>query len=266
MILVFLFLFGLAIGSFLNVLVLRINTGETLRGRSRCFSCLAKLAWYDLIPLASYFAIRGKCRYCRSKVSRQYSIVEFMAGVIFAVTGWIVFGAVDPVFTDGKIFQYILNVSFFSALLAASVYDIRHKIIPDQFSLFLLAVAVVSEIFMLYTNVSGASLGADFLAAVGAFIFFGGLWFVSRGAWMGFGDVKLAISLGLFLGYPGILFGIVFAFWSGALFGIAMMIAGRYGRKTEVPFAPFLALGTLLAFLFMASGATLSYYNYISVI
>jgi prepilin signal peptidase PulO-like enzyme (type II secretory pathway) len=266
MILVFLFLFGLAIGSFLNVLILRINTGETLGGRSRCFSCLAKLAWYDLVPLASYFAIRGKCRYCRSKVSWQYPIVELMAGVIFVVTGWIMFGAVNQVFTDGKIFQYILNVSFFSTLLAASVYDIRHKIIPDQFSLFLFVVAVISEVFMIKAGVSGASLGADVLAASGAFIFFGGLWLISRGAWMGFGDAKLAISLGLFLGYPGILFGIVFAFWSGALFGIAMMVAGRYGRKTEVPFAPFLALGTLLAFIFMASGAVMSYYNYISVI
>lgn len=264
--LIFLFLFGLAAGSFLNVVILRLNTGETLRGRSRCFACLKRLAWHDLIPLGSFFVIRGRCRYCGSKISLQYPIVEFITGCIFASVGWFTFyGGAAPL-TVGKVFPYLLNVSFFSVLLAAAAYDIRHKIIPDQFSLALLIIAAVSELFALYANLGAVSAGEDFLAALGAFLFFAGLWFISGGRWMGFGDAKISFSIGLFLGFPGAILGLVLAFWSGALFGISMMILGRYGRKAEVPFAPFLAIGAYGAFLLIVSNVALQYYSYIIVV
>lgn len=249
MILVLLFILGLAFGSFLNVIILRVNSGETLWGRSRCFSCLHKLEWRDLIPVISYINIGGRCRHCGSGISLQYPIVELLTGVIFVSTAYLIFGA--P--------RFIFAAAFFTVLLAISVYDIRHKIIPDQFSLALLAVAAGFE-------VTSPFAWSDIFSALGAFAFFALLWLISRGRWMGFGDAKIAFSIGLFLGYPGVLIALTLAFWIGAIFGIGMLLAGVYGRKTEVPFAPFLALGAYGAFLFLASPASMLLYEYIGII
>jgi leader peptidase (prepilin peptidase) / N-methyltransferase len=264
--LVLLFFVGIAIGSFLNVLILRVNTGEGVGGRSRCFSCLKKLGWADLVPIASYVSIRGRCRYCKSKVSLQYPLVELVTGVIFVVIAIMMFGYRGPVFSNELFLSYALTVAFFSTLIAISVYDIRHKIIPDQFSLALFIIALTFEVTKIFSaaDLARAELMPSILAALGVFGFFGGLWFISGGRWMGFGDAKIAISIGLFLSYPGILYGILFAFWSGALFGIAMMVAGYYNRKTEVPFGPFLAFGAMLAYIFLVF-ATDFYMWYYSV-
>ncbi len=267
--LVLLFLLGIAIGSFLNVLVLRVNTGENMRGRSRCFSCLKKLGWHDLVPILSYITIRGRCRYCKSKVSLQYPLVELVTGAIFVIIGVMMFGYDMPVISYSQFAIYLLTVAFFSMLVAISAYDARHKIIPDQFSIALFAIAALFEMLVLY-QVSGNIRGEfipSALAALGAFGFFGGLWLVSGGRWMGFGDAKIAISIGLFLGYPAILYGLLFAFWSGALFGIFMLVWGAYSRKAEIPFAPFLAFGCFLAYIFMyfASDFFLWYYSQIGL-
>lgn len=265
----FLFFLGLAMGSFLNVVILRFNTGETLRGRSRCFSCLKKLEWHDLIPLASYFAIRGRCRYCGSGISIQYPIVELISGLLFASLGWFYF-ADAPLVGLGVMFnitmaQFLLVAFFFFILLTISVYDLRHKIIPDEFSLTLLVAALLRVGLVFYSERSyGApSLPTDVVTGIGLFVFFAGLWFLSRGKWMGFGDAKIAFSIGLFLGFPAALVGLLFAFWSGAAVGIALLALGRASRKTEVPFAPFLALGSLAAFFFSYGGADIIIYNYL---
>ena len=267
MALVFLFLFGLCIGSFLNVLILRTNTGENLGGRSRCFSCLRKLEWHDLIPVISYITIRGKCRYCKSRVSLQYPIVEATAGIIFVSVAYVMFGADMPL-APVQIMQYALVCSFFAVLLAISVYDLRHKIIPDQFSVALFAVAVLVEILVVYSNLraTGGSIWGDILAALGAFAFFGGIWFLSRGRWMGFGDAKIAISIGLFLGYPGIVVALLLSFWIGALVAAILLVFRKYSLKMEIPFAPFLALGTLAAFFVISSNLFMIFYKYVAII
>lgn len=260
MLFVFLFLLGLILGSFLNVVILRINTGANLKGRSKCFSCLKKLAWYDLVPLASFALIRGRCRYCRSKISIQYPIVELLSSFILVSVAYYTnpfYEMTDPFLSGGasleQIIRYVLIASFFLILLAISVYDARHKIIPDQFSLALGIVAVLLETLVMVRFFDQEKLITDLLAAIGAFSFFGGLWFISKGTWMGFGDAKMAISLGLFLGYPMIIIGVFLAFWIGALFGIFLLLFKNYSRKAEIPFGPFLALGTYGAYVIAAS-------------
>ncbi len=257
--LLFIFLLGLAVGSFLNVLILRLNTGMTLGGRSRCFSCLSKLQWYDLLPIISYLTIRGRCRYCKSKISLQYPAVEFFAGAIFVSAALFLNPVEEPL-------KYILSTVFFSILLAVSVYDLRHKIIPDQLSLALLLIALLFELIHLYPDFNKIELAYDVAAGVGAFLFFAIVWALSKGTWMGFGDAKLAFSLGLFLGYPEILLALLFAFWFGAVVGLVLLLLGLASRKTEVPFAPFLAFGSYISFLLSASGALLWYYNYVLVV
>ncbi|MDA1334888.1 MAG: prepilin peptidase [bacterium] len=268
MIYVLLFLFGIAIGSFLNVLVLRVNTGVSVRGRSRCFSCLKKLGWHDLVPLFSYVVIRGKCRYCGSGISAQYPLVELAGGIIFVLVALVFPSIVSEQFVLMDVVQYILAVSFFSLLLAITVYDIRHKIIPDQFSATLFVIAVVTELVYLWSIGSFAPSEwiGDVLAAIGIFSFFGGIWLISKGEWMGFGDAKLSISLGLFLGFPAIFLAFLIAIWSGAIYGIIMIFARGYKFKTEVPFAPFLATGSLAAFLLMWSPLSMILYRYINII
>lgn len=257
MLLIFLFLLGLAIGSFLNVLILRTNTGMKLGGRSRCFSCLKKLEWTDLIPVVSYLTIRGRCRHCGSGISIQYPLVEMATGIVFVSLAYFMnplVGGIVP------ILRYVLAAAFFSILVAISLYDIRHKIIPDQFSVALFVIAVLFEAFAFYTTRDGGAVGVDILSGLGAFSFFALLWFVSSGRWMGFGDAKIAISIGLFLGFPGAFLAILFAFWIGAFFALTMLALAQYSRKTEVPFAPFLAVGSYLAFLIAASNLLSWYY------
>ncbi len=263
--LTFLFLFGLAIGSFLNVVILRFNTGETLHGRSRCFSCLKKLEWHDLIPLASYFAIRGRCRYCGSGISAQYPIVELASGLLFVSLGWLYFSDAALVAFDITMARFLLVSIFFLLLLAISVYDIRHKIIPDEFSLALLVVALVSVGLVAYIEREevASTLPGDIVTGVVLFLFFAALWYFSRGRWMGFGDAKLAFSLGLFLGYPAGFFALLFAFWIGAFVGIGLLVTKQATRKTEIPFAPFLALGSLAAFFFIYTNAAIIVYRYL---
>jgi len=262
---VFLFFLGLAMGSFLNVVILRFNTGETLRGRSRCFSCLKKLEWYDLVPLASYFAIRGRCRYCGSGISAQYPIVELASGFLFVSLGWLYFSEASFVAFDITMARFLLVSIFFLLLLAISVYDLRHKIIPDEFSLALLVVALLRTGLVWYIERSNveSSLPVDIVTGVALFLFFAGLWYFSRGRWMGFGDAKIAFSIGLFLGFPAALVGLLFAFWSGAAVGIALLVLGKASRKTEVPFAPFLAFGSLAAFFFIYGDTAMMVYRYL---
>ncbi len=259
MFLSFLFVIGLALGSFLNVVVLRLNTGENLRGRSRCFSCLRKLEWRDLVPVASYLAIRGRCRTCGSGISAQYPIVELVAAALTTGAAYMMFGVSvpqDPV----RILQYILVVKFLLILLAASVYDLRHKIIPDQLSFLLFITAAVLEAVVAWQQrpfyVDEGFLLYDIVAGIGAFAFFAGIWLISKGAWMGFGDAKIALPIGLFLGFPNIMYALLAAFWSGAIIGIALLASKRMSRKSEIPFAPFLALGTYIVFFLMNFGAT----------
>lgn len=261
------FLLGLGVGSFLNVLVLRLNTGMTLQGRSKCFTCLKKLEWYDLIPLLSFVSVRGHCRYCGSKISIQYPVVELASGLLFFSVGYLI----PPVNFQGSydvmmILRDLITFTFFAILIAISVYDIRHKIIPDELSLALLGAALLFEGSVLYSFWNRGQLFSDLGAAMGAFLFFAGLWFLSKGKWMGFGDAKIAFSLGLFLGYPEVIWGIFFAFWIGAIFGVSMLALKFYTRKTEVPFAPFLALGSYLAFFLATLGIAPWYYGFVGLL
>ena len=246
------FILGLIIGSFLNVVILRLNTEKTFGGRSGCMSCKNQLVWYELIPVFSFLGLRGRCRNCKAKISIQYPIVEFLTGVIFAALFLkfqdIFFFSPTLVFS----FTYAYYASVFSLLLVIAVYDLRHKIIPDILTLFLGIISFVGLFLFnglgFYPHIPSLLELLSGLIIAAPFAFF---WFVSRGTWMGLGDAKLAISLGWLLGLSRALSGIVVAFWVGAIIGLALVVFSRkHGMKTQIPFAPYLVLGTFLAFLF----------------
>ena len=245
------FAFGLIIGSFLNVVILRYNTHKTFGGRSGCMVCQNTLRWYELIPLFSFFALKGRCSNCKTKISLQYPIVEFITGVIFAS---LFLKFQDLLFINTFVFAGTMAfyATMFSLLLVIAVYDLRHKIIPDMLVWFFSALSFIG-LFLFSSfgfNLHIPSI-LEFLSGILIALPFALIWLVSKGVWMGLGGAKLALGLGWLLGLSRVLSGAVVAFWSGAIIGVILLIfSKKHGMKSEIPFAPFLVFGAILAFLF----------------
>jgi len=242
---IFVFVAGLGaiLGSFLNALLFRFNTGKSvLAGRSACMRCGHTLGALDLVPLLSFVFLRGKCRYCSARISWQYPVVEATAGLLAVL----VFLQTGP----SVWFAYWLAV--WLVLLFIVVYDLRHLIIPWSASLALMGLALVGVVLSMAGQPGGAwgewwagpALAAPLLL----------ISLVSRGRWMGWGDGFLQLSLGWLLGISMGLTALLFAFWSGAIIGILLhlMAKNRYTMKSEVPFAPFLILGCAAAYFLHA--------------
>lgn len=220
-----------------------------MRGRSFCPHCHRQISWFDLIPVISFFILRGRCRYCRKKISWQYPFVELATGLLFVL----IFNFQLPIASFYQFIGliYLLAVSCF--LVVIFVYDLKHYLIPDKVIFPAIAAVFTYRIFEFFSNKPNGDLNFQFLvfpffAAVLASSFFLVIFLVSRGKWIGFGDVKLAFFLGLFLNWPNILAGLFFSFFLGALTGTFLIILRKKNLKSEVPFAPFLVIGTLLSF------------------
>ncbi|MBI4136239.1 MAG: prepilin peptidase [Candidatus Vogelbacteria bacterium] len=229
------FIFGLIVGSFLNVVIYRYQTGYTVLGRSECLICGKKLKWFELVPVLSFIIQGGRCRVCQAKISWQYPVVELLTAALFLGAFW----RAGFAFTPWLIVDWVI----LSLLIVITVYDWRHKIIPDHFVYGLIVVALLRSVWLGWA-------GNAALVGLALGVFFWLLWFASRGRWLGLGDAKLALGLGLFLGWPTALSAVTLAFWSGALVGLALVASRGYNMKSEVPFAPFLALGAWLVYLF----------------
>jgi len=245
------FIFGLIIGSFLNVVILRYNTEATFGGRSACMNCQNSLRPYELIPVVSFFILKGRCSSCKTKIAIQYPLVELATGLIFAGLFW---KFQDLFFLSAIPFAvtYAYYATIFALLVVIATYDLKHKIIPDKLSLVFGVVSFLSVFF--FVNYNFLPHMPTFLGLISGVLVslpFALIWFLSRGAWMGLGDAKLAIGLGYFLGFSSVLSAIVLAFWSGALIGVFLIVFSlRHKLKSEIPFAPFLVLGAILIFLF----------------
>lgn len=252
---IFVFIFGLCIGSFLNVVIYRTETDKSfLKGRSFCPNCNHTLNWQDLFPLFSFLFLGGKCRYCKAKISWQYPAVELITGIIFLL--------ISLQTTNYKLLT-IINLLFLlyitSVLIVIFVYDLKHYLIPDNVLLPAIIISIIYRIFEV-----GFSMGLInyFYAVLAGTGFFFMLWLLSGGRWMGFGDVKLAILLGLLLGMPNILVGLFLAFFSGAIIGVGLLSFKKKNIKSEVPFGPFLIFGTFMA-LFYGQKIVNWYFNLI---
>lgn len=255
------FAFGLAVGSFLNAFVYRLevqsglrqishNRRKTdvtvLRGRSFCPTCGHTLAWYDLIPLVSFFLLRGRCRYCEERISWQYPLVEFVTGLVFVGIGF--HNLIELSFPQIVELLYLWTVA--SVFIVIFVYDLKHYIIPDKILYPSMGLAFLWRVFEFLNFDTSAPLVISLLAGFGTSLFFFTIYTASKGRAMGFGDVKLAFLLGLFLGWPLILLALFWAFSLGAVFGVGLIALKKKTLKSEVPFAPFLIAGTAIAFFF----------------
>lgn len=249
------FIFGTIIGSFLNVVIARYNTGESIfKGRSKCFSCSKTLLWYELIPVFSFIAQNGKCRKCGSKISIQYPIVEVLTGAIFTLVwftltwrlAWLGLGLQVE---SQMAFFAIYFWTIFSLLIVIAVYDFYHQIIPNGLVYAFITLSFLSLFLPIgETYVLHRSHLWDFLAGIIFFLFFASFWFFSRGKWMGFGDAKLALGIGWLLGFWVGLASIIVSFWIGAIVGLFLIFSKRFGLKSKIAFGPFLIMGTFIGF------------------
>jgi len=221
-------------GSFLNAVIYRLHAGVSfLRGRSYCPHCRHDLSARDLVPLFSFLFLRGRCRYCRKPISWQYPLVELGTMACFIILYW-------QFNLTPEFFVYLVYTVF---LIIIFVFDWRYYLILDKVSLPAGAVAFLLSWLVLKIDILSLLLGA----AVGA-LFFLLQFVVSRGKWIGGGDIRLGLVMGLMLGYPQIWVGLMIAYIIGSVFGIGLILTGRKGWKSQVPFGTFLSLATYLAF------------------
>jgi len=230
------FIFGLAIGSFLNVVICRLETNEPiLIGRSHCPKCRTILKWYDLIPVFSFIFYKGKCCYCGKKISWQYPVVEIATGLLFLL----IFNFQFSIF---NLIYYLIITCF---LIIIFVYDLKHYLILDKIVFPGIIIAIIFNFLLL-----SESWQFSILSAFGASLFFLLLVLVSKGKWMGLGDVKFAFLMGLILSWPNILLGLFLSFFSGAIIGIILILFGKKGLKSQIPFGPFLVGATVFIMLY----------------
>lgn len=249
------FLFGVIIGSFLNVFIYRFHTGKSLSGSSHCLSCQTPLRFYELFPLVSYLGLGGRCRTCSARIPSRYFWVELGTACLFLL---VVLTVADPLL-------WPLLFLLMSVLMVVAVYDLYHFVIPNVFVSVLSGIALIYGGYEWYVTQDVWHMLESVLASLFAFGFFAGLWTYSKGRWIGFGDAKLAVPLAFMVGLTGVFSMLVLSFWIGTLISLAVILWQRYrGRgqlrlqkssrpltiKSEVPFAPFMILGFLAVLFF----------------
>lgn len=256
------FLFGTALGSFVDVIANRFNTGLTFfRGRSFCFSCNIGLQKSDLVPIFSFIFLKGKCQYCQSKIPRETIFVELAMGSLFVLAA-LKSGLLISNFSLFPFFHFLILDLIFAIILLISIYDLKHFIIPDSFLLILFALSFLYNLyFVLHNSLSYFSIFPFFLSSIILALPFLLIFLISGGTWFGFGDVKYIAVIGFLLSLPQALSAVVLSFWIGAVFAISILLLKRLKLhtnlpifknnltiKSEIPFGPFLSLGLIISF------------------
>ena len=240
--LVFATIFGLIIGSFLNVCIYRIPRNKSIVWPpSGCPKCGKHIAFYDNIPLLSYLILWGKCRHCKAPISCQYPIVEFITGALTLLFVW--HWGLTP-------WTAVLLTAVY-CLIILSVIDLELMIIPDRFSLGLIVLGLAT--FALNPNFAGTLLDRFLQSLLGAGVgFFGTLavallgYVMFKKEAMGGGDVKLMGGIGAFVGWEGVITTIIFASALGLVYSVFLMIFKGKGKGDAIPFGPFLSAGALI--------------------
>lgn len=256
-----LFVLGLIIGSFLNVVILRTRDERSVGGRSACMSCKRVLKAFEMIPVFSFVALRGACRTCKASLSWQYPIVEFLTGCVFVgVAQTLGFGfatLTNPFWW----LAYMVHVVIWCLFIVIAFHDLETTIIPDKFVYSAAILALVSGMITTHGFVSLTPEAAIAGPLVAAPLLF--LWLISRGRWIGLADSKLALSFGWLLGLAAGFSALVLAFWIGAAVSLVLLGLQKYvahsrrllpflhkklSLKSEIPFGPFLILGCAVAY------------------
>lgn len=247
-------IFGLLIGSFLNVVVYRVPAGKSLLPGSRCPNCDTAIRPWQNVPVVSWLALQGRCASCKTRISARYPLVELGTGAAFAVVGWWWLGgsaAVEYGLTSAALLLlallYLAAVSIALALIDLDTFRLPDSIVLPSLvvlALLLLAASLCARDGSLWWPLARAGIGSLTLT-----LFYAALWFFWPGG-MGLGDVKLAAVLGLMLAWSGwgtLIVGAFAAFVFGGIYGVALVLTGRGVRKSRIPFGPWMILGAWFA-------------------
>jgi len=256
---IIIFIFGLIIGSFLNVVIFRLeNGGKIINDRSRCLHCKHTLNWLDLIPILSFIFLKGKCRYCKRSISIQYPLVELLTGILFVLILNFEFLILNQSLISNFQILYLLFWFYIaSVFIVIFVYDLKHYIIPDK---VIYPAIIITSIYKLFEILKFShwdlignwkleignliTIFNPFIAAILASAFFLSIVLFTHGKGMGGGDVKLAFLMGLILGWPVILISLFLSFIIGSIIGIFLILIGKKKMGSKIPFGPFLIIGT----------------------
>ncbi|MEX2090989.1 MAG: prepilin peptidase [Candidatus Paceibacterota bacterium] len=227
----FIILIGLCVGSFLNVVIFRLDKKDGIFwGRSECTHCNHNLKWYDLIPVLSFLTLKAKCRYCKHKISFTYPFVEIVAALSFFAYFY---------FRNNYQFSAIFDLFIISGLIIIIFSDLTALWIPDK---IIFPLIIVSFVY----GIAAPDFLNRLLVALAISSIFAIIYLASRGQWMGFGDVKLVFLMGLLLGYPLGILAVLLSVWAAALVGIALITVKKATLKTALPLGTFLASSSIL--------------------
>lgn len=252
------FLFGLIVGSFLNCLIWRLHTGESMWGRSHCPQCQKQIAWYDNIPVLSYFILGGKCRHCQKKISFQYPLVELLVGVFFVLA----FTKNYLNFSELALFDYhfwlwnLRDWYIIAIFTIIFIYDLRWYLVLDRVTL---PAIFILFFFNLYLGFSWQNL---LISGIIGGSFFLLQFVVSGGKWIGGGDLRIGLLMGVALGWPDGIVAIFISYIIGAMVAIPLLLFKKKEMKSEIPLGTFLAVGTLIV-LFWGRGLISWYLNFL---
>ena len=245
---IIIFILGLCFGSFVNMLIYRTALRYKLtksqflisndkKKRSFCDYCGKQLKWYENIPVFSWLFLKGKTKCCHKKLPVSYPVVELTTGLLF-----LIFNLKFEIFNQIQIFnfQFLIGLVIVVLLVFSAVFDWKYMILPDFSTIILIIISFLNLLINkenIFLNLLMALVSAGFLLVLNL---------ITKGKGMGMGDVKLAIFMGLFLGYPKIIVAFYVAFIVGAIYGLTLMVFKKANKKSQVPFGPFLILGILI--------------------
>ncbi|PLX27379.1 hypothetical protein C0583_03635 [Candidatus Parcubacteria bacterium] len=235
------------IGSFLNCLIWRLHTGEGMMDRSRCPKCKHKISWYDNIPVLSYLFLLGKCRHCKEGISWQYPVVEFVTGVLFLLAFMVEFPIDFEILNLTSFFIIIKSWFVISVMIIVFIYDLRWYLILDR-------VMIPSFIIVFLLNLASGYLSGNLVEILWKSLIcgiIGGSFFliqflISKGKWIGGGDIRLGFLMGLVLLWPGVIIALMLAYISGAIISVFLIMIGKKKWGSQVPFGIFLSTATIV--------------------
>lgn len=259
-----LFLVGLVVGSFLNVVILRGSLLKSLGGRSHCRSCKRNLTPRELIPVISFLIQKRRCRACNTVLLWQYPLVELGTATLYGIAGWYILSH-NMVWWQSF---FYLSISFVG--IAAAIYifvsDLKFYIVPNGAAALLFLIGIMASVARSWHNgLIWEVLGRDIGSSIILCLVLASLWFFSHGRWMGFGDAKLILATSLILGFPLSIVAFLFSFWLGALAGITLILLHLKKVGEHIPFGPFILAGSLLAYFFAKNFLFLGGFQYFLV-
>lgn len=246
---ILIFILGLIFGSFYNVCIYRIPKGESIiKIPSHCINCGTRLRWLDLVPLVSFVLQRGRCRYCKDKISYRYIFVEVLTGLCFVALYQ----------KYGLSTEYIASLFLVSILIIVAFIDLEHCIIPNGLVIFGIVGGAVLFAYNIFHSVSfygdgvwwnpliGSLIGSGSLLAVA---FIGSIIYKTDEA-MGGGDIKIFFPIGLFLGWKLVIVALLSSIFIGGIVNLVLLILKKVTKEQSTPFGPFISIGTFIALLY----------------